>query len=158
MSANDPKRTFSSTSLPGLRSGAAQTIQFSLPNLCFQSLITPGGNSRVPTPVRRQASGHISSNEWSSRNSSLWETWSAAERGHRSAAIFRSSMSVATSCCWAFMTTPFLMWGRYTQQRMPLCRASRKDAIQRMPLCWASQKDALGGGNELLQPSSESAL
>jgi hypothetical protein len=43
--------------------GHAQTIQFSLPNLCFQSLITPGGNSRLPTPVRRQASGHISSKE-----------------------------------------------------------------------------------------------
>ena len=47
----------------GLRSDAAQTFQFALPNLCFQSLITPGGNSRLPTPVRRQASGHISSKE-----------------------------------------------------------------------------------------------
>ena len=42
---------------------AAQTFQFALPNLSFQSLITPGGNSRLPTPVRRQASGHISSKE-----------------------------------------------------------------------------------------------
>jgi hypothetical protein len=42
---------------------AAQTFQFALPNLCFQSLITSGGNSRLPTPVRRQASGHISSKE-----------------------------------------------------------------------------------------------
>jgi len=54
-------RTSSSNCLPRLRSGAAQNFQFALPKLCFQSLITPGGNSRVPTPVRRQASGHISS-------------------------------------------------------------------------------------------------
>jgi hypothetical protein len=45
------------------RGAAAQTFQFALPNLCFQSLMTPGGNSRLPTPVRRQASGHISSKE-----------------------------------------------------------------------------------------------
>jgi len=106
MSAFDPKRTFGSSCLARLRSDAAQTFQFGLPNLSFQSLITPGGNSRLPTPVRRQASGHISSKEWSSLNSSLWETWSASERGHRSAAIFRSSMSVATSCLWVSMTTP----------------------------------------------------
>ena len=41
----------------------AQSFQFAPPNPCFQSLITPGGNSRFPTPVRRQASGHISSKE-----------------------------------------------------------------------------------------------
>ena len=45
------------------RPDAAQAFQFAPPNLCFQSLITPGGNSRLPTPVRRQASGHISSKE-----------------------------------------------------------------------------------------------
>src|SRR4029078_9430689 len=54
-------------------SDAAQTVQFAVPRLCFQSLITPGGNSRLPTPVRRQASGHISSKERSSRNRALWE-------------------------------------------------------------------------------------
>jgi len=92
--------------LPTFRSDAAQIFQFVPPNLCFQSLITPGGNSRLPTPVRRQASGHISSKKWSSRNSSLWETWSASTHSARSAAIFKSSMSVATSCSLVFMTTP----------------------------------------------------
>jgi rhodanese-related sulfurtransferase len=33
---------------------AAQTFQFALPNLCFQSFITPVGNSRLPTPVRKR--------------------------------------------------------------------------------------------------------
>ena len=40
-----------------------QCFQFARPNLFFQSLITPGGNSRFPTPVRWQASGHISNKE-----------------------------------------------------------------------------------------------
>jgi hypothetical protein len=51
----DPSSKAKQADLPD----AAQTFQFALPNLCFQSLITPGGNSRLPTPVRRQASGHI---------------------------------------------------------------------------------------------------
>ena len=62
-------------------------------------------------------------------------------------------MSVATSCFWVFMTTPpSLCRGSYTQQRMPLCRASRKDAIQRVPLCWASQKDALAAVTNYFRP------
>ena len=55
-SAFDPKR-FSSVER------CRAQLQFARPNLCFQSLITAGGNSRLPTPVRRQASGHISSKE-----------------------------------------------------------------------------------------------
>jgi hypothetical protein len=109
----------------------SQTAQFTPPNLCFQSLITPGGNSRFPTPVRRQASGHISSKEWSSPNSSLWETWSASERGHRSAAIFKSSMSAAISCSLVFID-------------IPLRKGVKATCSQRMSLCWASQKNKFG--------------
>ena len=86
-------------------------LQLTLPKLCFQSLMTPGGNCRLPTPVRRQASGHISSKERSSRNSSVWETWCASERGDRSAAIFKSSMSGAISCLSVFMAPPFSVAG-----------------------------------------------
>jgi hypothetical protein len=50
MPASDPKRTLTE-----------RRLQFGLPDACFHNLITPGGNSRCPTPVRRQASGHISS-------------------------------------------------------------------------------------------------
>src|SRR4026209_1874176 len=111
MSAFDPKRTFGSSCLARLRSDAAQTFQFGLPNLSFQSLITPGGNSRLPTPVRRQASGHISSKEWSSQNRSSCETLPVSEYGLRSAAIFRSSRSGAISFT-VFMTTPFILGRR----------------------------------------------
>jgi hypothetical protein len=58
LAAAQMTRTFSVTEVAGR---AAQTFQFALPNPCFQSLITSGGNSRLPIPVRRQASGHISS-------------------------------------------------------------------------------------------------
>ena len=45
----------------GLHKSLCRLFQLARPILCFQSSITPGGNSRTPTPVRRQASGHISS-------------------------------------------------------------------------------------------------
>jgi hypothetical protein len=103
----DPVQTFSSVVYRAC-GATSRTFQFAPPNPSFQSLITPDGNSRFPTPVRRHASGHISSNAQSSPNSSLWQTWSASERGHRSAAMFKSSMSAAISCSLLFMTSPFL--------------------------------------------------
>ena len=60
MSANDPKRTLAPVASE-IAERRRASLQFAPPKLCFQSLITPGGNSRLTTPVRRQASGHISS-------------------------------------------------------------------------------------------------
>jgi hypothetical protein len=84
------------------------SLQFARPRLCFQSSITLGGNGRVPAPVRRQASGHISSKQKSSLNRSFCEIWSGLRSARRVAAIIKSSIRVATSFLSLFITRFFL--------------------------------------------------
>ena len=72
--------------------------------------------------------------------------WSASECGHRSAAIFKSSMSVVTSCFPAFITIPFVASGRL--------QITTDVAVSGITKRRISASD----GIELLQPDVESAL